>query len=289
LHTCYRPRRRTRGPREAAHEGEDEITTTTAASERTAEVAGLTVRMQESGTGPPLWIIHHSTGNPLGWIPLYEQLAQRFTVTVPDLPGYGRSDRPDWAREPRDLAVVMLRLLDRLDVEAPLLVGFGFGGFIAAELATMAPRRLSGLVLVGAAGVRPPEGEIMDQMLIGHDAYVRAGHADDASFASAYGSEDEIDADVKDVWDFSRIMTARVTWNPYMHSRRLPHLLQEITTPTLVVWGEHDRVIPRSAGELYAARIPGARLEVVADAGHHVDVEQPAALAELIGGLADGA
>ena len=275
-------------PREAAHEGAGEITTTTAVSERSGEVAGLTIRMQESGTGPPLWILHHSTGNPLGWIPLYELLAQRFTVTVPDMPGYGASDRPDWAREPRDLGVLMLRLLERLDVEAPLLVGLGFGGFIAAELATMAPSRLSGLVLVGTAGVRPPEGEIMDQMLVGHGAYVQAGHADDASFEKTYGAEDDIDPDVKDVWDFSRIMTARLSWKPYMHSQRLPHLLQEITTRTLVVWGEHDRVIPRSAGELYAARIPGARLEVVADAGHHVDVEQPAALAELIGGLADG-
>ena len=265
------------------------MTTTAAVSERTAEVAGLTVRMQESGSGAPLWFLHHSTGNPLGWLPLYELLAQRFTVTVADLPGYGSSDRPDWAREPRDLGVLMLRLLDRLDVEAPLVVGCGLGGFIAAEMATMAPQRLSGLVLVGAAGVRPPGGVIMDQMLVGHSAYVQAGHADEASFTQAYGAEDEIDADVKDVWDFSRIMTARVSWKPYMHSQRLPHLLQEIATPTLVVWGDQDSVIPRSAGELFAARIPGARLEIVTNAGHHVDVEQPEALAELIGSLAGGA
>jgi pimeloyl-ACP methyl ester carboxylesterase len=265
------------------------MTTTAAVSERTAEVAGLTIHMHESGAGRPLWVMHHSTGNPLGWIELYELLAQRFAVTVPDLPGFGRSERPDWAREPRDVSVLMLHLLDRLEVEAPLVVGFGLGGFIAAEMAAMAPRRLSGLVLVGAAGVRPPDGVIMDQMLISHDAYVKAGHVDEASFAKAYGAEDEIASDVQDVWEFSRIMTARVSWKPYMHSQRLPHLLCEITTPTIVVWGDDDRVIPRSAGELYAERIPSARLEIVANAGHHVDVEQPAALVDLIAGLADGA
>lgn len=63
-------------------------------------VSGLDVRVLRKGEGPPLLVVHDSLGN-LGWVPFYERLASSFSVIVPDLPGYGKSDRPDWARSPR--------------------------------------------------------------------------------------------------------------------------------------------------------------------------------------------
>ena len=115
------------------------------------QVAGSRVQYLKGGSGDPLLVLHHSIGNP-GWLPFYEQLAETFTVYVPDLPGYGQSERPEWAREPRDLAILMLQMLDKAGHGSIPLVGLGFGGWIAAEMATMSQSRISALALVGAAG-----------------------------------------------------------------------------------------------------------------------------------------
>jgi len=257
------------------------VTTATAIAiqRRVIPVAELDLHLREGGDGAPVVVLHRSTGT-LGWDALEEKLAERFRVITPDLPGYGESERPDWAREPRDLAILVSRLLERLDLTDVTLVGLGFGGFVAAELATANEDRLKSLVLVTPAGIKPREGEIVDQMLIEHAEYVRRGFNDEAGYGARFGSE--LHADVKDIWEFSRIMTARVTWSPYMFSRRLPHLLSEVKTPTLVVWGDNDRIIPRDSGLQYVEGLANARLEVVANAGHLVEWDQPAQLAELI-------
>ena len=253
--------------------------TAIATSKRVIPIADLDLHLREGGEGNPIVILHRSTGT-LGWDTLEEKLAERFRVISPDLPGYGDSERPDWAREPRDLALLVTRMLERLELTDVTLVGLGFGGFVAAELATANEERLKSLVLVSADGIKPREGEIVDQMLIAHDVYVRQGLNDEADFEARFGAE--LHPDVKDVWEFSRIMTARVSWSPYMFNRRLPHLLSEVKTPTLVVWGENDRIVPRDCGLQYVEGLADARLEVVADAGHLVEWDQPDQLAELI-------
>jgi pimeloyl-ACP methyl ester carboxylesterase len=258
-------------------------TPTTAVSEQTVEVAGLDIALREGGSGPPLLLLHRSTGY-VEWGAIEDALAANYRVIVPDLPGFGRSERPDWAREPRDLAVLMQRLIERLDLEGVTLVGLGFGGFIAAEMAAINESRLSSLVLVGAAGLKPREGEILDQMLIPFQEYIAAGLNDESSFETHFG--EEVHPDIKDIWEFSRIMTARVTWSPYMYSRQLRHLLGEVRTPALVVWGDNDRVVPLVCGEQYAEALSNARLDTVASCGHRVELEQPEALASLIAGTA---
>ncbi|MGI8927553.1 MAG: alpha/beta fold hydrolase [Tepidiformaceae bacterium] len=254
-------------------------TATESFTETTLQVAGLKLRLMQAGSGAPVVILHHSTGNP-GWIPLYERLSGEFAVTVPDMPGYGQSERPEWARDARDLAILMNAAIEQLDLEGVTLVGLGFGGFVAAELATMSRCRLGRLVLVGAAGLQPEEGEILDQMLVDYDEYVKVSFRDDAAYAASFG-ETPAD-DIKQLWDFSREMTARVTWKPYMFNRRLGPLLGEVHTPTLIIWGENDRVVPISCARQYERLLPGARLEVLPGAGHAVELEDAARVAELI-------
>ncbi len=75
------------------------MTTATAiATQRRVPAAGLDLHLREGGDGPPIVILHRSIGT-LGWDTLEEKLAERFRVISPDLPGYGESERPDWARE----------------------------------------------------------------------------------------------------------------------------------------------------------------------------------------------
>lgn len=238
------------------------------------------LRLLRAGNGPPAVVLHHSWGGA-GFSPFHQALSSRFSVVSPDLPGYGGSERPEWAREPRDLAIIVQRVLDRLGLLDVTLIGLGFGGFVAAEMATMNATRLRALVLIGAAGIKPEDGFIMDQMLMGHTDYARASFRDAEHFTRIFG-ETPAD-DVRKLWDFSREMTARVSWKPFMFSRRLPPLLADVAVPALIVAGEADAVVPLECARTYAKLLPRSRLEIVPAAGHLVELEEPERIAQLIG------
>lgn len=254
-------------------------TTTPTGTEQTVAVAGVQLHLLRGGTGAPLLVLSNDIGNP-DWLEFHQQLGRRFDVLAPSHPGYDRSSRPEWMRSVRDVAVTYQWLLADLGLDGVTLIGLGLGGWIAAEMATMAPRSFRRLVLVGAMGLQPENGEILDQALVNYIDYARAGFADQAAFERIYGSEPSVDQ--LEAWDRNREMSFRIAWKPYMYSQTLPHLLGGVKTPALVVWGSEDRIVPRSCGERYARALPNARLELVAGAGHCVAMERPAELAQLI-------
>jgi pimeloyl-ACP methyl ester carboxylesterase len=252
-------------------------------SESVAEVAGTRLHLARAGGGRAVLVLHHDIGT-VDRLDFYDALAGRFDVLVPHHPGYGKSQRPEWLRSVRDVAVMYQWLLSDLGIERPSLIGLGFGGWIAAEMATMAPRDFHRLVLVGAMGVKPPEGEILDQAILSYIDYARAGFHDQQAFAQVYG---DVSTDQLVEWDICREMSFRIAWKPYMYNQTLPHLLGGVRAPALVVWGDDDKVVPRSAGELYAELLRGARLEIVRAAGHCVEMEQPDRLAAIVSPFID--
>src|SRR6267142_2812071 len=159
------------------------MTTTSEAVWTTEDVklSGATVRLRKGGTGAPLLLLHHDMGS-LDRLPFYDALAKRFTVYLPSHPGYDGSERPTWMRSVRDVAVAYQLLLASIGVTNVSLVGLGFGGWIAAEMATMSPQTIRRLVLVGAMGVKPVHGEIFDQAIVSYIDYVRAGFEDQGVF-----------------------------------------------------------------------------------------------------------
>jgi pimeloyl-ACP methyl ester carboxylesterase len=248
-------------------------------SGREVEVAGLRLHTSEAGQGAPAFVVlHHSTG-PL-WTPFYDALARTRAVVAPDLSGYGRSQRPDFARAPRDLAILCLQALDQLEPGPVHLVGLGFGGWVGAEMATMAQRRLASLTLVGAAGIKPRVGFIHDPMMRSWTDYAQLGFHNGERFTEVFGSEPS--DELLTLWDHSREMTARVTWKPWMWSSQLAQLLGGVRTPSLLVWGRHDGIVPLDCGEQYRDLLVDSRLEIVDDAGHTVELEQPELLAKLV-------
>ena len=247
-------------------------------------LAGSTLRLRKGGSGDPLLVLPHDIGSP-DRLPFYDALARRFTVYIPSHPGYDGSERPSWMRSVRDVAVTYQSVIAEINLANPSLVGLGFGGWIAAEMATMSPQAFRRLVLVGAMGVKPVTGEILDQALVSYIDYVRAGFEDQGAFDRLFGAEPP--TELLEQWDLNREMTFRIAWKPYMYNPTLPHLLGGVKAAALIVWGAGDKIVPLECGEAYARALPRGRLAVVPGSGHFVDMEQPEALARLIVEFAD--
>ena len=251
--------------------------------EERVTAAGIEVELWRGGTGAPLLVVHGEFGVP-GWLDAYDDLAQSFDVIVPSLPGYGRTERPDWIMGPRDVAAWVTWLARDLDIPSPVnVIGCSLGGWVAAEIATIAPQFIDRMVLVGAMGLKPESGEIFDYFLeSGPSGLSHAFHDPDQSseFARYYGKE--FSPEEAERVEQHREMTCRIAWKPYMHSLTLRPLLAGVRTPTLVVWGADDAVAPVACGELYQSAIPGSRLVTIEQCGHMPEMEKPAEFAGLV-------
>lgn len=241
------------------------------------EIAGLKLHLSRAGRGAPVLVLHHDIGTP-DTLPFYDALAAQYDVLVPHHPGWGKSERPQWMRHPRDIAAIYAWLLADLNLSGVSLVGLGFGGWIAAEMASQAPTAFKKLVLVGAMGIKPPEGDIADQAIVSYIAYPKSGFHSESAFAAIYG---DVTTDQLEAWDIAREMSFRTAWKPYMYSQTLPHLLGGVRAPSLIIWGDDDKIVPVSAGHEYARRLPGASFATVPECGHFAEMEKPDAVAGL--------
>lgn len=230
------------------------------------------------GDGAPLIVLHNDIGRG-DWGRFQQRLAERFRVHAPSLPGWDRSDRPAWLRTIADIAALIGVAMDRLEASPAAVVGLGFGGWVAAELAARSPARVARLCLHAPFGIRPAEGEVADQFLIDAPAYVEMGFTSPEAFARAFPDGE---ATYFDGWDHNRETTTRVAWKPYMHHPGLKYLLREIRVPTLVTWAKGDRIAPRSAALAHAEAIPGARFLEFNQGGHRMELEHPDRLADAM-------
>jgi pimeloyl-ACP methyl ester carboxylesterase len=250
---------------------------------RLVEAAGITVALRRDGEGPPLLVIHGEFGMP-GWLDSFSRLAEDHDVIVPSLPGYGASTRPDWIMGVHDLAAWVTWFARDLALPMPVnVIGCSLGGWIAAEIATVAPQFFRKMVLVGAMGLKPDKGEIFDYFLdSGMTGLRRAFHRpeESAEFMRYWGRE--LTPEETDLIEQHREMSCRVAWKPYMHSLTLRPLLRGVGTPTLLIWGRDDAITPLDCGEIYERAMPNARLVTLANCGHMPEMEQPAEFAALV-------
>ena len=234
-------------------------------------VRGCRIRLMRGGAGSPLVILHGATG--ANWSPFMMELAKQFEVIVPEHPGFGESDTPDWLDTIHDLAYFHLDLLKELKLDGVHLVGISLGGWVAAELAVRSTQQLASLTLAGAAGLYVPGVEQMDPFLCSDEQRLRAffydQHRADETIVRALRPENE-DAALK-----NRTIVAKLTWQPRAHDPHLHKWLHRIDVPTLLVWGDHDRMFPKEHAFAYQRLIPNAKVTIVPECGHVPHIEKP--------------
>ena len=252
-------------------------------TEATVEAAGVQLQLVQGGAGEPLLILHDEMGYA-GWLRFHAALARQFALHVPMHPGFGITAGLDWIMTMREMAGWYLEVLDDLGLGQVHILGYGLGGWLAAEMAVMCPQQFTKLVLVAAPGLRPPTGEIFDLFLVMAREYLAKSIFDAENtpeYQELYGGEPS--PEQLDMWEYAREETSRLTWRPYMHYPNLAPLLHRLKRlPTLIVWGREDAIVPVSAGEAYQAAIPGSRLVVLERCGHHPEMEQTDALVQCV-------
>ena len=250
------------------------------------EVDGCRTHLRRGGSGAPLLFLHGASGAP-AILPFMEKLAQRFEVLVPEHPGYGLTDEPEWLDNIHDLGYFYLDFLKRLDLENVTLVGSSLGGWIALEMAVRDTSRLRALVLVSPAGLRAPGVQPADTFLMSPEELARQLFHD-PKFAQARLAEpvtpESVEISLK-----NRHATARLAWEPRLHDPHLAKWLHRIAVPVQLVWGEADRILPLAFATELKRLLPRAELQVIKDAGHLPHIEKSEEFCDLVTRFVQGA
>ena len=242
-------------------------------------VRDTAVDLMRDGHGPPLLFLH-GAGAGGRWLTFQERLAERFTVLAPSHPGHGASPAAEWIEHISDLAFHYLDLLDTLGLERVHVVGASFGGWIAAEMATMASPRLSSMTLIDPVGIKV-EGWIYP-FLFGMELPQLVATVFHNPMGALALVPADMSIDTLAVLYRQNTALARVAWNPYLYNPLLRRRLARITTPTLLCWGAHDRLAPLVCAEAWCREIPGAVLRVFEESGHVPHLEEPEAVAAAV-------
>jgi pimeloyl-ACP methyl ester carboxylesterase len=246
-----------------------------------AGAAGVAVPVTftDRGTGRPFLLLHGGAG-PQSVENLAARLAEAgpARVIVPVHPGFGGTPRPAQLASMTALASVYGQLIDDLELTGVTVIGNSIGGWIAAEIALLASARVTGVVLVDAAGLQLDADPAADFFALTMDQVADL----------SYYRPDDFRIDVASLPDQAKAAMAgnraalAVYGGSAMADPGLLDRLPAITVPVLVVWGAADRMIPPAHGRAYAAAIPGARLRLITEAGHLPQLETPGELLQLI-------
>jgi pimeloyl-ACP methyl ester carboxylesterase len=244
-------------------------------------VSGIELEVVCRGTGRPILLLHgFQTIDP--GARFLDLLSRHGEIVAPSGPGFGNTPRPRDFATVYDLVHLYLEVLEMLPGNKVTLVGFSFGGWLAAEVAVACTHRLDKLVLVDPLGIKISDREtpdILDIFNRSPDLVRRSSWHDPDSFAPDFN---EMSDEALVVYARNREALCLYAWHPYMYNPQLPRWLGRITVPTLLLWGANDRVVTPDYGRAYRRLIPGSRFELIERAGHHPEIEQPEAFAKRV-------
>jgi pimeloyl-ACP methyl ester carboxylesterase len=257
-------------------------------------IRGRDISYRTAGLGPAIVLIHGMASSSTTWNAVVPLLAEHATVVAPDLPGHGGSTNPGGDYSLGAHASWVRDLMIALDIPRATLVGHSLGGGVAMQVAYQFPERSERLVLVGSGGLGKEVAMLLRALALPGSEFVlsagcsprvltagrtvagwlrRAGLRPTASIAEVgrcYASLSRPEARVALMHTLRSVID--VGGQRVSAADRL-HLAAEI--PTLIMWGDRDRIIPVAHGHAAHEAIPGSKLEIFSEVGHFPQVEEP--------------
>lgn len=252
-----------------------------------ADIGGVRVHYQEKGTGTPLILIHGYSSSVYTWKDQFDALSKKYRVIAIDLKGFGFTSKPDGDYSRRAQGELVSSLLDYLKIEKAWLVGNSMGGETALNVAVNHPEKVLGLVLIDSAGIQvqgrtslapaylqiPVVGRLLTAVALTSDTLVRQG------LQKSYFDDSRI-TDDRVAYYYQPLKTrggqlaatrARTQFGDFP----IEDKVNSINVPTLIIWGDHDELIPLEAGKKLNSLIRGSKLVVFENCGHVPQEEMP--------------
>jgi pimeloyl-ACP methyl ester carboxylesterase len=263
-------------------------------------IHGQRIAYRRGGEGPALLFLHGIAGSSQTWVPAMELLRAEYTMVAPDLLGHGHSAKPMGDYSLGNFASIMRDLLQMLEIDRVTVVGQSFGGGVAMQFAYQFPERCERLVLVDAGGFGREVSWVLRMVTFPGVEYALPVLF--PSFARGWG--DAVarlgfrlgfrNAQAVEIWRSYRSLTDADSRHAFLRTMRsviepggqsvnaMDRLYLAEETPTLIVWGGKDRIIPLSHAYQALEAMPNSRLEILPDAGHFPQAEEPSKFVEVL-------
>lgn len=260
-------------------------------TDRFVDVFGSRIRYRVEGSGPPIVLLHGVGASLEYWNWTTPALRERHTTIAFDYPGFGQSDPRESAYSPSGAAETVLAFLDEVGIRTPVLVGSSLGGAIATLAAGTFPERISALVLVAPGGFGPAVNPLMRLQtipLVGEALVAIARRDPSLAIRDLFTEQRRVHPQV---FEIIKTNLARPAHNQtYLKVLRLAvglggvrqsmlaqvhRAAGRITVPTLILWGNRDRIVPPEQAEVASRLIRGSRVHMLKGVGHLPYVETP--------------
>jgi pimeloyl-ACP methyl ester carboxylesterase len=255
---------------------------------------------RRGGEGPALLLLHGIAGSSRTWVPAMTLLQSDYDVIAPDFLGHGVSAKPLGDYSLGNHACTVRDFMQLLGIDRATVVGQSFGGGVAMQFAYQFPERCERLVLVDAGGLGREVNWILRLMTLPVAEYAMPalfppfmrGWGD--SMARFLGHRGIGSAQTAEMWHSYRSLTEAESRRAFVRTMRavidprgqsvsaLDRLYLAANVPTLIVWGDHDRIIPLDHAYKTHEAIPNSRLEVMKGVGHYPQVEDPIRFVEIL-------
>ncbi len=248
---------------------------------------GHTLAFLRQGSGPAVLIVHGIGGHKEDWKDVMATLADRHTVFAVDMIGFGGSIAASEDITVRTQVEALRNLIDAQGLDRASLIGNSVGGWVTATFASIYPSRVNRLVLVDVAGFKamfegpPPVNfypETVEEMrnLLTHVSANPAAHTLESAKQALGRLNDSGDR-----------KAASAVFKGLFASPRLEDVMPAIESPTLVLWGEQDNLFPHQIADMVCGHIRGAHKQLIGDAGHFPQLDNPVAFIKAVAEFLD--
>ncbi|MDZ7727588.1 MAG: alpha/beta hydrolase [Dehalococcoidia bacterium] len=245
------------------------------------------VPVYRKGSGEPLLWLHGAGGMTAGWTPELEALSQHYDVIVPVHPGWDDTEGLEKIDDIHDLVLYYQDFCDALGLESFYLGGHSLGGMFAAELAAARPDLVKKLVLVCPVGLWMEETPVTDMFVLLPKELPEYVFADPEGPLAKQAMQMPEDPDALAQAMYLRTAnfaaTGKFIWP--IPDKGLKKRMHRIKAPTLIAWGEQDRLVPPAYAQAFASRIENAQVAMIPNASHMVALEQTETFAKEVTGF----